>query len=180
MPISSRASQNYLQILCRLKFPAHLHVRTFAAQPDSHSRLSASGVKKAFRTTVVKKQLKKQALNHKESQDDPEAIERMNEMFAQQGGIDRWAHMDVDILGAFSYSTWLSTPFIWYPTLIHLRELDVELPIRNDLPWGFNKIKYTFDNSLNTVKSAAGYVSFCHLLQFFLNFFNSHQAHIVS
>ncbi|KIM91590.1 hypothetical protein PILCRDRAFT_133833 [Piloderma croceum F 1598] len=179
MPISSPASHNYLQILSlrsRLKFLAHLRVqkqhqahlrhshgragspcpsaerryataafqaqpnglshgplnfkRTFADQaPDNHSRLSASGVKKAFRTTQIKAQQKKQASKSKASQEDPDEIAQNS--YAQQGGIDKWAHMDIDVL-------------------------DVEVPVRNDLPWGLNKIKYIWDNSLNTAKSTVG------------------------
>jgi hypothetical protein len=218
MPISSRASQNYLQILSlrsRLNFPAHLRVqkrhqapfrhlycqagspcpsperryaaaasraqtnglshgpsnftRTFTDQaPDNPSRVSASGAKKAFRTTQMQLLQKKQESKNKNSQDSPDAVERTGDIFVPQGGIDRWANMDVDLLGAFGYLIWSSTPCIWYPTLIHLRKLDVELPVRNDLPLGLNKIKYLWDNSLNIAKSAVGYVSFCHLLQFFI------------
>jgi hypothetical protein len=83
-------------------------------------------------------------------------------------GVDKWALMETELLGAFGYITGLSTLFIWHKTLIHLRKPDVEMPVRNDLPRGLNAIKYYWDNSLEIAKSAVGYVSFCRLLQIFI------------
>ena len=46
-------------------------------------------------------QQKKQASRKEEAKEDPDAIKRMAEKLTRQAGIDKWALMNIDILGAF-------------------------------------------------------------------------------
>lgn len=91
-------------------------------------KISSSGLKQALRAEAQQMQQQKEMASIKNAEEDPDfTAQHISRAEALRPGIDIYQMPPI---------------------------LDVVVPVRNDLPWGLNAIKYIRDNAINHVKSA--------------------------